>query len=150
VEGKALGPLTVSVGAPVAAQANESRAWVEHDLTITNESNSMVFVNDPRLGVLLGDRHALLVGVGGCGYALDGGMKQVKPACTGDYRPLQIDPHKSHVLKLTLWKELRGMPPLEPGQFVLEHDIQYRQGRPFEDPRQRGSTGTILLTYTVR
>jgi hypothetical protein len=150
VEGRALGPLTVSVGAVSVAPANEARTWVTHDLTLTNESDSLVFVNDPRHGVLLGDRRSLLAAVGGCGYGLHGGDEPVTVACLGSYQPLRIEPHASHVLGLALTKELPGMPPLAPGEYVLKHTIRYRQDRPFDDPRETGSQGTIVVTYTVR
>lgn len=149
VECKGLGPLTVAVGTPKPAATGDGKAWIEHDLTLTNTSNTVVFVNDLRRGVFLGNPQALLVGFGGCGYGYDdqGG---VSAACTADYRPFQIRPQESHVLTLTLWKDLPGMAPLRPGQFVLEQPVQYRRDRPFDDPRQTGSPGaTIVVTYTV-
>ena len=150
VESRGLGPLTVAVGGPAAAPATGSNPCVQHDLTLTDQGDSAVFVNDFRQGRFLGDSQGLLIGVGGCGYATNGPDEAVTPACTADYRPLQVRAHESHTLTVTIWKELPGMAPLQPGRFVLEQPLQYRQDRPFGDPRQTGTRGTIVVTYTVK
>jgi hypothetical protein len=150
VEARDLGPLTVTVGQPTAAPQNEARTWVQHDLTITNPGPSTVHLNDIRQSAFLGDPHALLAGDSvGCGYGAPAD-EPVEPVCTASYSPLTLGAHEAHVIQVLLWKGLAGLVPLTPGRYTLDKPIRYRQDRPFNDPRETASSGTITLTYTVR
>jgi hypothetical protein len=71
------------------------------------------------------------------------------PACRADYRPFEIPAHQTHMIQVTLWKDLPGLAPVKPGRYVLDKPVHYRPDRRFDDPRDTGTTGAIVLTYDV-
>jgi len=141
-----LGELVVS-SSPLAPAAN---AWLAHKLTITNGGKTTVYIDDVKVSQFLGGRE-VLVGSDDCGYASDTPGAPVQPACQQPYRPTSLDPGKSTILTVTLWRGLAGMSPISGDRMVLSQPIRFRTDAAFTSPGgNAGATGEIVLTYRPR
>jgi hypothetical protein len=142
VSGSGLGPLTVAISQPTPSTG---KAWLEDGLTISNRSNDVVYIQDPRSGHFL-DNGQVLFTTDGCGYGLSGSQAQV--ACQMDYRPIALAAHQSHVLSLALWKGLPGMRSLSSSAASVNLTLRYRSTNPYRSPDdQRGVAGLVSVRY---
>ena len=146
VEPTDLGPLAVSVGPARDAPANESRAWIQHDLLFTVTGDRPVTFADSRAGARLGPRGKarLLVADQGCGYGRHG--RRIELACLLYLDIPTVEPNRPLTRTVTLWKELPGMKALEPGTYVFRKVLRFQVGRtpPAEDA---GHKATIRIVY---
>jgi hypothetical protein len=136
------------VGPARDAPANEARPWIQHDLVLTVTGDRPVTFADSRRGALLGPRGSirLLVADEGCGYGLL--RRRIELACLTYLDIPTVKPNRPLTRAVTLWKELPGMKPLEPGTYVFRKVLRFQLGRtpPAEDG---GHNATIRIVYRV-
>jgi hypothetical protein len=133
------GPLEIVVGPVVAAPANDARPWIRHAVVLRNTSDEPLRFDDTRIGKLLGlPGPELYAADQGCGYAdLGDGRPLEWGVCLSYLDAFTIPPHGVERREITLWKDLRGLTPLAPGEYVFRKVLRYRQG-------------SIALPYVVR
>lgn len=133
----------VSVG-PVRPSQH---GWVEHDLTITNNTQNTLYVDGHRVSEMLGDKE-LLVGGEGCGYG--GGGESVRPACRLYYRPLSIEAGGQWTDVITVYRGLQGMSQPTSDPYVLTQKIRFNFTDPFTGSGEGAAdSAQIGLTYRL-
>jgi hypothetical protein len=146
VEPTDLGPLAVSVGPVRDGPESESRAWIQHDLVVTNTGTGPVTFADSRTGARLGRHGSIFVADQGCGYG--GYGRRIELACALYLDIPTVKPDRALVRTVTLWKELRGMHPLEAGTYVFRKELSFRIGRT-PPGRDAGRKPEIRIVYHV-
>lgn len=125
-----------------------SRGRWEHEMTISNDSDRTLYVDDARISVFVGDRE-LLVGSENCGYAT-GHDDGVQPACLLDYRPFELGAGDDRTVRVALWQGLSGMTQPRQRRYELQTALSYRFTEPFGDhddlPTQ---TAHVTLVYDL-
>jgi hypothetical protein len=141
-----VGPIVVEVGPVRAAQASNSRPWVQHDVIYRNRGDRTVRFEDTRTSLFLGGREGpLLAADPGCGYGKPR-RKPVEPgACLLYLDAFVVRPGATVRRTITLFKDLRGMEPLTRGPYVWDKAIRFRVGSPDSPVRK----ATIHLTYEL-
>jgi hypothetical protein len=128
VEPMDVGPLEVAVTSVDLAPDINADPWVQHDLVITNQGNRPVTLGDTRTSVFVPDdeHRRLIVADEGCGYAfLDPGAPAEPGACQRNLDAPTIAPGETIKRDITLFKDLEGMDPLEPGTYVFERLLEF-------------------------
>lgn len=147
IEPHRIGSLEVSVSEWRDAPVNDSLPWREHDLVFTNTADETLHVDDTRTSAMLteGGRAILLAGDEGCGYGRSSKSGPVEAgACDRYLDAFSLRPGESTARTITLWKELAGMSPLEPGVYEWVKTLRFSTG---DGPAE---SYDVTLTYEVQ
>lgn len=130
VEHSASGPLEIEVRPVHDGPDNDAMPWIQHTLVLRNTGNQPLSFDDTRVGKLLGRPDPeLLAGDQGCGFADPGGGQPLHwGVCLGYLDAFTIPSGGVERREITLWKDLRGLAPLEPGEYVFEKVYRFRIG----------------------
>jgi hypothetical protein len=130
VEPTEVGPLEVSVGEVSKPRgARPGGSTIHHELTFENAGEREISFENQRSSRFVGEGTGLLVADNGCGYAIDGPGSPIEVGgCRSNLDLIELEPGETESRDVSLFRGLRGMDELEPGEYVFEHPVSFAVG----------------------
>jgi hypothetical protein len=124
------GALEIAVGSVHEAAQNDAHPWIQHDVILRNSGDIPLYFEDTRATELLGRPEPVLFAADrGCGHGDPGNGQPLEwDVCLAYLDAFTIPAHRAERREVTLFKDLRGLAPLGPGEYVFNKVYRYRIG----------------------
>jgi|GEM_PF-4844531 len=146
VERHRLGPLRVSVTQPRNGGDDPSDAWMFHDLTITNATDTKIDLADTRTAAYDGGENGAQIAFAdeGCfPWPHPDDPETLTVVCQEYLDELEIPPGESITRRIRVYRDLGPMQPLTVGTYRFARPLRFERPRPKVRPR------AIRLAYSV-
>lgn len=127
-------------------------AWGHHVIRYENHGNVDVSFDDTRTAQVISQpAPALVAGDEGCGPEAVPNGNDVTGGCLLNRRPFIVPAGGSTELTMTVWRDLPGLAPPEPGLYLFAKQVRFTEVLPGGVLDWAASTtGSIEVTYTLR